>query len=276
MNCIFLLIIFSFVIIIINGDDMKALVTGASSGIGRDIARYLSKKGYDLILVARRKDRLEELKKELSTNVEIICSDLSSTFNCMKLYEQIKNEDIDVVINNAGFGLAGEFSKTKLETELDMIDLNIKAVHVLTKCFLQYFEKKNKGYILNVASSAALQPGGPLMATYYATKSYVLSMTLGIYEELRRNKKNIYIGCLCPGPVDTEFNKVAKVEFTLPSLSSEYVAKYAIDKMFKRKTIIIPGTGMKLISFFGNFATKKSKLKMTYNVQKKKIDKVNR
>ena len=86
-------------------------------------------------------------------------------------------------------------------------------------------------------------------------------------------KKNIYIGCLCPGPVDTEFNKVAKVEFTLPSLSSEYVAKYAIDKMFKRKTIIIPGTGMKLISFFGNFTTKKSKLKMTYNVQKRKIDK---
>lgn len=258
-----------------NGDDMKALVTGASSGIGRDIARELSLKGYDLILVARRKDRLEELKKELSTNIEIICSDLSSTFNCMKLYEQVKNEDIDVVINNAGFGLAGEFSKTKLETELDMIDLNIKAVHTLTKCFLQYFDGKNKGYILNVASSAALQPGGPLMATYYATKSYVLSMTLGIYEELRRDKKNIYIGCLCPGPVDTEFNKVAKVEFTLPSLSSEYVAKYAINKMFKRKTIIIPGTGMKFINFFGNFASKKMKLKMTYNVQRRKIDKAN-
>lgn len=255
---------------------MKALVTGASSGIGRDIARQLSLKGYDLILVARRKDRLEELKNELSTNVEIICSDLSSTFNCMKLYEQIKSEDIDIVVNNAGFGLAGEFVDTKLETELDMIDLNIKTVHTLTKCFLQYFYAKNKGFILNVASSAALQPGGPLMATYYATKSYVLSMTLGIYEEIRRDKKNIYIGCLCPGPVDTEFNKVAKVEFTLPSLSSEYVAKYAVKKMFKRKTIIIPGNGMKVISFFNNFVTKKLKLKMTYNVQKKKIDKVSK
>ena len=99
-------------------------------------------------------------------------------------------------------------------------------------------------------------------------------MRLGIDEEIRRDKKKRYIGCLCPGPVDTEFNKVAKVEFTLPSLSSEYVAKYAVKKMFKRKTIIIPGNGMKVISFFNNFVTKKLKLKMTYNVQRKKIDKV--
>ena len=191
----------------------------------------------------------------------------------MKLYEQVKNQDIDIVINNAGFGLAGEFSDTKLEKELDMIDLNIKAVHTLTKNFLSDFVKKNKGYILNVASSAALQPGGPLMATYYATKSYVLSMTLGIYEELRRNKSNVYVGCLCPGPVDTEFNKVAKVEFSMSSLNSEYVAKYTVNKMFKKKTIIIPGTGMKVASFFSNFAPRKLKLKFTYNIQKRKIEK---
>lgn len=251
---------------------MKALITGASSGIGRDIARVLSNKGYDLILVARRRDRLEELKKELNTNVEIYEYDLSSTFNCMKLYENIKNQDIEVLINNAGFGLAGEFIDTKLDKEMDMIDLNIKAVHTLTKCFLNDFVKKNKGYILNVASSAGLMPGGPLMATYYATKSYVTSMTLGIYEELRRNNSNVYIGCLCPGPVDTEFNKVAKVEFAVASLSSEYVAKYAVTKMFKRKTIIIPGLKMRLACSLNRFCPKKLLLKITYNIQKRKID----
>lgn len=251
---------------------MKALITGASSGIGRDIARELSNRGYDLILVARRKTKLEALKKELNGNVEIILSDLASTFNCAKLYEQVKDQDIDVIVNNAGFGLAGEFTDTKLEKELDMIDLNIKAVHTLTKLFLSDFSKKNKGYILNVASSAGLQSGGPLMATYYATKSYVVSMTLGIYEELRRNKSNVYIGCLCPGPVDTEFNKVAKVEFSMPSLSSEYVAKYAVNKMFKKKTIIVPGTKMKLGVFFSNLLSKKRQLKIIYKIQKKKMN----
>lgn len=252
---------------------MKALVTGASSGIGRDIARVLSSKGYDLILVARRLDRLEELKNELKTDVKIISLDLSTTFNCMKLYNQVKDEDIDILINNAGFGLAGEFIETSLDKEMDMIDLNIKAVHTLTKQFLSDFKKKNKGYILNVASSAALMPGGPLMATYYATKSYILSLTLGIYEELRRDKSNVYIGALCPGPVDTEFNKVAKVEFSIPSLSSEEVARYAVKKMFKGKTIIVPGFGMKLASLFGNLVTKKFRLKLTYNIQKRKIEK---
>ena len=251
---------------------MKAIVTGASSGIGRDIARYLSSKGYDLILVARRKDRLEELKKELSTNVDIYEYDLSSTFNCMKLYENIKNQDIDVLINNAGFGLAGEFIDTKLDKEMDMIDLNIKAVHTLTKCFLDEFIKKNKGYILNISSSAGLQFGGPLMTTYYATKAYVTSMTLGIYEELKQMGSNVYIGCVCPGPVDTEFNKVAKVEFSLPSLSSEYVAKYAIDKMLKRKTIIIPGMKMKSTYYLSKLAPKKLLLKITYKIQRRKID----
>lgn len=254
------------------GDNMKALITGASSGIGRDMARELSIRGYDLILVARRKNRLETLKKELNTNVEIIISDLSSTFNCIKLYELVKEQDIDIVINNAGFGLAGKFSDTKLEKELDMIDLNIKAVHTLTKCFLKDFKEKNKGYILNVASSAGLQQGGPLMATYYATKSYVVDLTNAIYEELRHDKSNVYVGCLCPGPVDTEFNKVAKVEFSLPSLSSEFVAHYAIDKMFKRKLVIIPGNKMKLSCFFSKLLPRKTLLKMTYSIQRKKIN----
>ena len=170
---------------------MLALIIGASSGIGRDMARILSEKGYDLILVARRKTKLQALKKELNTNVECIVMDISTTFNCMELYQEVKDKDIDILINNAGFGLFGEFCETNLDKELDMIDLNIKAVHTLTKLFLKDFKKKNKGYILNVASSAAFLPG-PLMATYYGTKAYVLRFTESIHEELKK-KKVMYI-----------------------------------------------------------------------------------
>jgi len=249
---------------------MKALITGASSGLGADMARILSDMGYDLILVARRKTRLEKLKKELSTNVEIITMDLCSTFNCMKLYNQLKKEDIDVVINNAGFGLFGEFTETNLDKELDMIDLNIKSVHTLTKQFVKDFKEKNSGYILNVASSAGFMPG-PYMATYYATKAYVLRLTEAINEELRRDGSNVYIGTLCPGPFNTEFNKVAGVEFGLKGLESYDVAHYAIKKMFKKKMIIIPGIKMKLAIFASHLIPDKLLVRITAKIQKKKV-----
>ena len=248
---------------------MKALITGASSGIGRDMARVLSNKGYDLILVARDKLRLNELKKELDTNVEIITMDLSVIDNCKQLYEQLKEQDIDILINNAGFGNIGSFRKTDMDKELSMIDLNIKAVHVLTKLFLNDFVKKNSGYILNVSSASAFQPG-PLMATYYSTKCYVYRLTLAIYEELRRMKSKVKISCLCPGPVNTNFNKVANCEFKIDALSSEYVASYAINKMFKNKLLIIPGFKIKLLYIFGRFVPNKLKLRITYNIQYRK------
>ena len=247
---------------------MKALITGASSGIGREMAYILSDMGYDLILVARRKTKLEELKKKLPGKNTIITMDLSSPVNCMKLYDKVKKEDIEVVINNAGFGLFGKFDKTNLDKELDMIDTNIKAVHVLTKLFLKDFKEKDNGYILNVASVAGFL-AGPLMATYYATKNYVLSLTEAIYEELRHDNSNVYIGALCPGPVDTEFNKVAKVKFNLKSLDSKTVAEYAVDQMFKRKTIIIPGFKTKFIRLVG-LVPRKLRLKLTYSAQEKK------
>ncbi len=254
------------------GDKMKALITGASSGIGRDIARVLSNKGYDLIVVARDKKSLEDLKKELNTDVEIISMDLSIPENCNKLYEKVKDSNIDVLINNAGFGNIGAFRKTDLDKELNMIDLNIKAVHILTKLFLNDFVKKDSGYILNVSSSAAFQPG-PLMATYYSTKSYVYNLTLAIYEELRKMNSNVKISCLCPGPVDTNFNKRANCEFKIKALSSQFVAKYAIDKMFKSKLLIIPGFNMKLSHIFGRLVPKKLLLKITYNIQYRKTQK---
>lgn len=248
---------------------MLALITGASSGIGKYLAITLSNQGYDLILVARRKKKLQELKKQIKTKVEIINLDISSTYNCMDLYNQVKDKDIDILINNAGFGLFGEFSETSLDKELDLIDTNIKAVHILTKLFLRDFIKKDKGYILNVASSAAFM-SGPLMSSYYASKGYVLKLTEAISEELHKNKSNVYIGCLCPGPVDTEFNKIANVEFSVKALTSEEVANYAIKKMFKRKTIIIPSIRMKLACTMSRFIPRKLLLKITYRIQKRK------
>lgn len=248
---------------------MKALITGASSGIGASIARILSDKGYDLILVARRKTRLNKLKSELSGNVTVIPLDISSTFNCMDLYNQVKDEDVEILINCAGFGVFGDFTETSLDKELDMIDTNIKGVHILTKLFLQKFTKLNRGYILNVASSAAFQPG-PLMASYYASKAYVLRLDEALNEELRQVKSNVKVCTLCPGPVDTEFNKVAKVQFSVKPLTSDYVANYAINKMFKGKTLIIPGFTMRLNYYFNRFLPKRLILKIAYNIQSKK------
>lgn len=247
---------------------MKALITGASSGIGREMAIILSDMGYDLILVARRKKKLEELKKQLPGKTTVITMDLSTPVNCMKLYDKIKKEDIEVVINNAGFGMFGEFTETNLDKELDMIDTNIKAVHILTKLFLKDFKEKDSGYILNVASSAAFL-SGPLMATYYATKGYVLKLTEAIYEELRRDDSNVYIGALCPGPVNTEFNDIAKVRFAAKALDANYVADYAINKMFQKKLVIVPGIKMKIVHLI-KFVPRKLLLRINYNIQKKK------
>ena len=225
---------------------MKALITGASSGIGRDMAKYLSKLGYDLVIVARNREALEELKKELKTNIEIVPMDLSKSENCYKLYEQIK--EIDILINNAGFGEFGNFVNTNLEKEISMIETNITALHILTKLYLKDMVEKDKGHIMNVASIAGFMPG-PLMATYYASKNYVVSLTRAIEKELKKKKSNVKLSLLCPGPVNTNFNNVANVKFKAKGLSSEYVAKYAVDKMLKKKFMIVPGFGIKCTKF---------------------------
>lgn len=252
---------------------MKALVTGASSGIGRDMARYLGSKHYDLIITARRTDRLLELKKEIEekygVNVRVITCDVADEKQCRGLYEQTKNDGVDMLINNAGFGIHGKFSEIDLDRELNLIDTNIRAVHILTKLFLKDFVKKDSGCILNVASSAGFL-AGPLLSSYYASKNYVVRLTQGIYEELRREKSNVKISALCPGPVKTEFDKVANVKFAMDGVSSEYVAKYAIDKALKGKMIIIPGMLMKLSKFCERFISEKAVTKISYNIQKRK------
>ncbi len=249
---------------------MKALITGASSGMGRDMARILAKMNYDLIIVARRQERLEELKKELkNVQVEIIPLDLSDSANCFKLYEQVKNRDIDVLINNAGFGLFGLFNETSLDTELKMIDVNIKAYHILTKLFLNDFIKKDHGYILNVCSLAGFM-AGPRLSTYYATKNYITKLTLAINEELHKTKSHVVISALCPGPVSTEFNEVAHGHFSVKEANSYSVAAYALKQLFKGKMLIIPKFSMKLTYFLNRFAPLRLSLAIAYLIQERK------
>lgn len=248
---------------------MKALVTGASSGIGRDIARVLSSMGYDIIAVARDGVKLNELKEELKTKVEIIAVDLEDSETCKELYKTVKNKNIDVLVNNAGFGEFGEFTTTNLDKEISMINTNITAVHIFTKLFLQDFVKKDKGYILNVASISGFMPG-PLMATYYSTKSYIVRLTESIYTELKNRKSHVSISVLCPGPVATNFNNVAGVKFNLKSMSSEYVARYALKKMFKHKLIILPGMKIKLAKGLAKISPDKLTARVCYHMQEKK------
>lgn len=248
-----------------------ALVTGASSGIGRDMARYLFGLGYNLIIVARNKDGLDKLRDELlnennattiqnnqeestvknTENREIIViqEDLSIKDNCFDLYRKTKDIDIDLLINNAGFGVFGNFTETDLEKEINLINTNITAVHILTKLYLRDMVKRDNGTILNVASIAGMEPG-PLMASYYASKSYVIRLSRAINKELKKKKSKVKISILCPGPVDTNFNNVANVKFKAPSAPSEKVAKYGIDKTLKGKLIIIPGLLNKSIRLF--------------------------
>lgn len=280
---------------------MWALVTGASSGIGRDMARYLYSLGYSIIIVARNENKLEELKQELEKNnskninnkentnfvmkkangklenndevneqqIIVISEDLSKAENCKKLYEQTKHIKIDLLVNNAGFGVFGNFSETDLEKEINLINTNITAVHILTKLYLRDMISRNKGHILNVASIAGMEPG-PLMAAYYASKAYVIRLSRAINKELKKQKSNVKISILCPGPVDTNFNNVAKVVFKAPSMPSEKVAKYGIDKALKGKLIIIPGILNKSVRFFSKIVPDCILEEVAYHIQRRK------
>lgn len=249
---------------------MKALITGASSGIGKEMAKYLASMGYDLIVVARNTNKLYELRDEIkNVSVRVITLDLCREQDSFDLYEHLKEENIDFLVNNAGFGAYGKFCDVPLEKEIGLIHTNVVAVHVLTKLFLQDMIKRDSGYILNVGSAAGFV-AGPTFSSYYASKNYVVRLTQAIHEELRRDKSNVGVSVLCPGPVRTNFNDVANVKFCVRGLTPEYVAKYAIDKTLKGKMIITPGFEMKAVKFFEHFASEKMITRLSYNVQQKK------
>lgn len=248
---------------------MIALVTGASSGIGYEISKYLSSKGYDIIAVARDETKLEKLRRECSTNVETYIADLSNKEKVKELYEYVKDKDIEVLVNNAGFGAFGTFENIDFDFQMQMIDVNIKALHMLIYMFLKDMKRKNKGYILNIGSIAGFLPG-PLMTEYYATKSYVLRLTQGINKELKKAKSNVSISVCCPGPVATNFNNVAGVKFALRAKTSDFVAKKAVDGMFKRKEIICPGISEKFVKLARKFVSDKILAEISFHMQKKK------
>ena len=255
------------------GLKLKALITGASSGIGRELAKKLVNQYDEIVIVARSEDKLNELQDELlkrnaEAKVKIAICDVSVLENCIKLHEE--NPGVDLLINNAGFGDYGFFTETSLEKELSMIQTNITAYHILTKLYLTDMKKADKGRILNVASIAGFMPG-PLMATYYATKAYVVRLSEAIREELRREKSKVKISILCPGPVETNFNQVANVNFSLKGLSSKYVAEYTIKHL--NDFYIVPGFLIRLARHGTHLVSSSFAANMAYNMQKKKAHK---
>ena len=250
-----------------------AAITGASAGLGTEFAKQLAEKGYKLILTARREERLKALAETLPVECVIIPADLSQKEECLRFFDVIKDYKIDIFINNAGFGDCNSFLESDLDMELDMVDVNIKAMHILCKKMLQKMQKENHGYILNVASSAGLLPAGPYMATYYATKAYVSSLTQAIARELKEMESRVYVGALCPGPVDTEFYDVANVEFTLKGITPEYCVEYAIKQMIKRQTVIVPTLLMKASTLASKVAPRELAIRITSGQQRKKLGK---
>ncbi len=223
---------------------MIALVTGASSGIGKDIAIELAKKKYDVILVARSEEKLINLKDFIEKNYNVKAyvkkCDLVIKENCINLHDEVFSEFgcIDILVNNAGFGTCGYFTDTSLDKELNMINTNISALHILMKLFLKDMVSVNKGRILNVASIAGFMPG-PLMATYYSTKAYVVRLSQSVKQELIMKHSKVKINCLCPGPVNTNFDRVADVKFTIAGQSSKWVAKVAVWKLLNNWMCLI-------------------------------------
>lgn len=251
---------------------MKALITGATSGIGRSIARNLSKRGWELILTGRNESALIGLKEELG-NTEIIKADLSKREDVFKVYRFCCGKGVDMLVNNAGYGVFGRFIETDLENELDMINVNITAVHILMKLFLRDFRKQGHGRILNVASSAGFLTG-PLLSSYYASKNYVVRLSLAVAEELRRERSNITITVLCPGPVDTNFNDRAGVSFSMKPISAEYAADYAVRKVLSGQLIAIPGFMVRAGVAASRFVPHSLLARLVYGIQKRKKENV--
>ena len=227
-----------------------ALITGASSGIGLDLAHLFAADGHDVVLVARSEDKLRELAKELAAKhgvaAHVIVADLTQPDAPRQIFDRAP--DVDILVNNAGFGVSGKFAETDLRTELDILQVNIAALTHLTKLFLPPMLQRGRGRILNVASTAAFQPG-PLMAVYYATKAYVLSFSEAIAEELHGTGVSVTV--LCPGPTATGFQKVANIGSetllkVMRPVSSMDVARAGYRALMRGSRLVIPGMKNKL------------------------------
>jgi len=258
-------------------NNKTVLITGASSGIGLEFANLFAKDGYHIVLTARSETQLQEIAEKLKTkygvNVTVIAKDLSEPDGAEELTSELIANGIetDVLINNAGFAAYGPFTETSWKEEKDMIQVNIMALTTLTKRLLPGMVKRNSGKILNVASTAAFQPG-PLMAVYYATKAYVLSFSEAIDYELRDT--NVSVTALCPGATATNFEKRASLEssrlFQSGAMDAHEVALTGYKALMENKSLSIPGVKNKALAGLVRILPRKTVLKIVHYVQDKK------
>ena len=236
-------------------DKPVALITGASAGLGVEFARQLSAKGLPLVLVARRKERLDELAAELG-NARAVEMDLSQPGAAALLMADIRKhgETVELLVNNAGFGLAGRFAALDGLRQREMIDLNCGALEELAHSVLPGMIARKSGGILNVASTAAFQPG-PGMAVYFATKAFVLSFSEALHDEVKRH--GVKVSCLCPGPTRTEFRSVSGFNPKGPtgkiSADASSVVRTGLDGLERNKAVVVPGLSNKVIAQFHRF-----------------------
>lgn len=246
-----------------------ALITGATSGIGKEMAIYLHKMGWKLILTGRNEEVLKNMAQKFGNNTKYIALDLAKRGSAETLYQFCQGLRVDFLINNAGFGVFGNFTETSLEQELELIEVNIRSLHILTKLFLRDMVKRDCGQILNVGSIAGFMTG-PLLSSYYASKNYVVRLTTAIREELRRNGSNVKIAVLAPGPVDTNFNNRAGVTFSAKPANPRFIARYGIDKALEGKCIIIPQLPIRLCAIASRFCPESVVASAVWYIQKAK------
>lgn len=252
------------------------LITGASGGIGLEFARIFAKEKHNLLLVARNKEKLGEVKSELEKNygvtVHVLSADLTREEEVDKVYAYSEENglNIDVLVNNAGFGDFGEYSKCDYDKQRDMVDLNVLALMKLTRLYLPSMKEKGRGKILNLASVASFQPG-PLMSVYYASKAFVLSFSEALYAELK--KTGITVTALCPGPIRTGFEKAANLSNSglfknLKVATAAQVARFGYKKMKKGKAVAIYGSTNRFLIFISRFAPRSLVRKAVYKIMK--------
>ena len=247
-----------------------SVVTGGASGIGLEFVKILLNDNYKVFVIDNNKKNLKDLKSKLNSgNFSCINEDLSERSSPIKIYEKLKDQKIDILINNAGFGTFGKFYKTNWKIEEKMINLHVLNTTLLTKLFLKDMVKRNEGKILNISSVAAFQPG-PLMSLYYATKAYILHFTEAISNEVK--DKNISISVLCPGQTNTNFQKNVsskKNRINFSSSCPEKVAKYGYNSLKNNITVSVPGYLNKLIVFLNRILPRTSSVNIVRFIQEK-------
>ncbi|MFW6254122.1 MAG: SDR family NAD(P)-dependent oxidoreductase [Chitinivibrionales bacterium] len=250
-----------------------ALLTGASGGLGLDLSRFLARDGYDLVLVARRGDKLssiaEEFSHEYGTTVYVCPADLDGSAGVKKVLDFVQKQSltIDILINNAGIGFFGRFVDIPAESITTMVRLNTLALTELTRAFLPDMLRRHKGRIMNVASTAAFQPG-PLMAVYYATKAYVLHLSEALDDEY--HKSGVRITAFCPGPTRTDFHDRAGMDSSMPLLKlmdSAAAASIGYRGMLRGKRVVVPGLKNRIMSMISQRLPRRLATRIIHHIQ---------